>query len=469
MHSTQKPPLPQPFLERMRARLGNEFEDFLASLEQQPPTSVRINPLKGPDLFTEDEKVPWCQYGRYLPQRPAYIWDPLYHAGCYYAQEASSMLFGNAIDFSKPLKVLDLCAAPGGKSSLILSFLNENSLLVSNELVGKRVNVLYENLVKWGNTNSVVTCNRTSDFAKLAGLFDVVLVDAPCSGEGMFRKDEGAVAQWSEGLVSQCSAIQKTILHDAFTALAEGGLLIYSTCTFEPPENEENIQWLYQQYGDMLSPAEIPVKPEWNLWPIEIPAPSGKPSVGYYAFFHRIKGEGLFVTALRKNTNAKTGSARQNRSGKINALSKEKTKAVESFLKRAAGHILVEFGGKIHLVKESNLPLLEAVAQNLYVRKLGTKIGILKGSDLIPDHELAMSIHVADSVPSIEVDHATALQYQQRNAIPVPEGTPKGWILIRYKNINLGWAKNVGNRLNNHYPTEWRIRKDIREWQPEER
>jgi 16S rRNA C967 or C1407 C5-methylase (RsmB/RsmF family)/NOL1/NOP2/fmu family ribosome biogenesis protein len=465
---------PIPFLQRMQQRLGREFDAFLKSLQEAPPTSVRINPWKGANLFSDEEQVHWCKYGHYLPERPAFVWDPLYHAGCYYAQEASSMVFSNAIDFNRDLRILDLCAAPGGKSSLLLSFMGPGSILVSNELVGKRVNILYENLAKWGNTNSVVTCNRTSDFGRLGGLFDVVLVDAPCSGEGMFRKDEGAVTQWTEGLVTQCAAIQKTILADAYNALAPGGTLIYSTCTFEPQENEENIQWLYEQYTGTLAPAEILVKPDWNLWPVEIPVKANAAQMGYYCFPHRVKGEGLFVTALKKNASpltslpageGKRGSPR----GKIKEASREQVNAIAPFCAFSKGYRVVDFDGAIQVVREEHLPFLDLISQNLYVRKLGTKCGILKGANLIPDHELAMSPLVAESIPGIGVDLTTALQYQQRNAIPVSSGTPAGWIMIRYKDTNIGWAKNVGSRLNNHYPAEWRIRKDMREFEAGER
>lgn len=467
----QFPPL---FLQRMQQRLGPEFDVFLASLSESPPTSVRVNPWKGSHLFSSEQKVPWCEYGRYLPERPAYVWDPLYHAGCYYAQEASSMVFGNAIDFSRDLRILDLCAAPGGKSSLLLSFMSPGSLLVSNELVGKRVNILYENLAKWGNTNSIVTCNRTTDIGRLGPIFDVVLVDAPCSGEGMFRKDEGAVAQWTEGLVAQCAIVQKSILADAYNALAPGGTLVYSTCTFEPQENEENIRWLYDQYGSTLSPAEIPLKPEWNLWPVQIPVKGAEVQMGYYCFPHRVKGEGLFVTALRKSGShiaapqggeGRRGGVR----GKIREASREQVRAIEPFCMLPTGYSTIDFDGAVQIVREEHLPFLDMISQNLYVRKLGTKAGMLKGANLIPDHELAMSPLVSDAAPAIEVDQTSALQYQQRNAIPVPSGTPMGWVMLRYKGANLGWAKNVGNRLNNHYPAEWRIRKDMREFEAMER
>lgn len=446
----------------MQARLGKEFTAFYEALHILPPSSVRLNPLKGTHLFPDAERVPWCTYGRYLPMRPAFVWDPVYHAGAYYSQEASSMLFGAAIDFSKDLRVLDLCAAPGGKSSLLLSFLSPGSLLVSNELVGKRVNVLYENLAKWGFTNSVVTCNRPSDFDALAGQFDVVLVDAPCSGEGMFRKDPGAVSQWTEGLVSQCALIQKNILADAFHALAPGGTLIYSTCTFEAQENEDNIRWLYSEYGNQLIPATVPLEPQWGIWPEEIQTAGGQVQMGYYCFPHRVKGEGLFLSVVRKAGDRPAG-VRIGGQRKIKPAAKNQSAAIKDYLNETGRSLTaVDKDGEIQLVNEAHLPFLELLSQNLYIRKLGTVAGLLKADTLIPGHELATSMLLSENIHAITLSLPDALHYLQRNTINVPPGTPVGWLLIKYNETVLGWAKNVGSRLNNHYPAEWRIRKELK-------
>jgi NOL1/NOP2/fmu family ribosome biogenesis protein len=370
------------------------------------------------------------------------------------------MLFANAIDFSKDIKVLDLCAAPGGKSSLIQSLMSKNSLLVSNEMVGKRVNILYENLVKWGAHNAIVTCNRSSDFLPFQGLFDVVLVDAPCSGEGMFRKDEEAVEQWTEGLVRQCSFIQKNILDDAIRLVAENGLLIYSTCTWEEQENEDNIAQLYHKYGDILEPAEIAVKPEWGLYEVEIGAGKGRVQKGYYCFPHRVKGEGLFVTAMRVKASVKGKFNVKNQSVIRKASAKEKD-IVKAFSDTSI------YGTDIFLHQETAFlgnplyaDLYGTLAQNLYLRKVGTAVGQLKNNQLIPDMEIALSGEANHAIPRVSLDLKNALDFQQRKNIILPADTPKGWIIFTYEGVELGWAKNLGNRVNTHYPSEWRIRKE---------
>ncbi|MGZ5244427.1 MAG: methyltransferase RsmF C-terminal domain-like protein [Bacteroidia bacterium] len=451
---------PKDFLVMMQSRLGNEFEAFAAALNETPPTSIRINPAKGADLFADEEQIPWCKFGRYLKERPSYVWDPLYHAGAYYSQEASSMLFANAIDFSRDLKVLDLCAAPGGKSSLVQSMMSKNSLLVSNEMVGKRVNILYENLVKWGGQNAVVTCNRSSDFLPFQGLFDVVLVDAPCSGEGMFRKDEEAVNQWNDGLVRQCSAIQKTILDDAIRLVAENGLLIYSTCTFEAQENEDNVERLYQKYGDILEPVELPSDPSWGLFEVEISTGKEKKQKGYYCFPHRVKGEGLFLSVMRVKASVKGKFTVKNQSVIRKASIKEK-EIVKAFADTGRNETEVYLhGDKAFLGNPVYAELYSALAQNLYIRKVGTTVGQLKNNMLIPDPEIALSQEASPNIPRVALSFKEALDFQQRKNIILPPETPKGWVIFTYEGVELGWAKNLGNRVNTHYPSEWRIRKE---------
>ncbi|RYD74910.1 MAG: hypothetical protein EOP53_17425 [Sphingobacteriales bacterium] len=451
---------PKDFLEMMQNRLGNEFDAFVRALNETPPTSIRINPVKGANLFSDSAQIPWCKYGRFLNERPSYVWDPMYHAGAYYSQEASSMLFANAIDFSKDLKVLDLCAAPGGKSSLVQSMMTKNSVLVSNEMVGKRVNILYENLVKWGAQNAVVTCNRSTDFLPFQGLFDVVLVDAPCSGEGMFRKDEEAVNQWNDGLVRQCSAIQKTILDDAIRLVSENGLLIYSTCTFEAAENEENIAQLYQKYGDILEPVDLPNDPSWGLFDVEINTGKTKNQKGYYCFPHRVKGEGLFLSVMRVKASVKGKFTTKNQSVIRKASAKEKEIAKAFSDTSIYGTDVFFHGDKAFLGNPIYAELYTALAQNLYLRKVGTTIGQLKNNMLIPDPEIALSGEANPDIPRVALNLKEALDFQQRKNIVLPPETSKGWIIFTYGSVELGWAKNLGNRVNTHYPSEWRIRKE---------
>jgi 16S rRNA C967 or C1407 C5-methylase (RsmB/RsmF family)/NOL1/NOP2/fmu family ribosome biogenesis protein len=456
----QEKVLPSKFLAYMNKRLGEEFPSFLEALDQKPPVSVRINPDKYPELLSNEDIIPWCSEGRYLSERPAFVWDPLYHAGAYYAQEASSMFFANLIDFSKPLKVLDLCAAPGGKSSLILSKLKKGSILVSNELVGKRAAILNENLVKWSSARSIVTSNRVSDFVSFEGFFDVVLVDAPCSGEGMFRKDDGAIAQWSENLVNQCSTIQKEILDDAIHLLAVGGTLIYSTCTFEARENEENINRLFEKNKNILEPINWKPDDSWGLYEVDINSDGLK---GFYSYPHKVKGEGLFLTGFHKKDNEKAKKRQQK--GQLGIFHKPDIKLsriIEGWISISSEFEAFLIDNEVWILPSLRIGEIAHIFEKLNIRKLGVKAGTIIRDDFIPDHALAMSSFVNQKVPRFELNKVQALEFMQRKNLQLPDEVSQGWILLTYNGIGIGWVKNLGNRINNHYPAEWRIRKEPR-------
>ena len=260
--------LPPEFVRSLNEKFQLEDTDFFKiHQEGEQVTSIRVNPFKYINQFERSPLVPWCSMGRYLDKRPAFIADPLFHAGCYYVQEASSMFLDHAIrhtvNLEEDLRVLDLCAAPGGKSTLIASLLNKDSLLVSNEIIKTRVPILSENLTKWGILNSVVTNNDPKDFARLTAYFDLMVIDAPCSGSGMFRKDPEAIKHWSEGAVQLCSQRQQRILADSYDALANGGILIYSTCSYSTAENEEIADWLCDNFD--LTSIQIPINPDWEI------------------------------------------------------------------------------------------------------------------------------------------------------------------------------------------------------------
>ncbi|MBO4986505.1 MAG: RsmB/NOP family class I SAM-dependent RNA methyltransferase, partial [Paludibacteraceae bacterium] len=260
--------LPVEFIESLHEQLApNEVQQLCQALETTPVTSIRLNDKIDYLTFECDtDEVPWHEDGYYLSERPQFTLDPLFHAGCYYVQEASSMFVECALQqyLSRDSVVLDLCAAPGGKSTLISQYLGDAGLLVSNEVVRQRVFILSENIQKWGNGNTVVTHNQAADFGmRLPSLFDCILVDAPCSGEGMFRKDDGAISEWSEKNVNACVERQRKIVQDVWDALRPGGLLIYSTCTFNPWENEENVEWIAETLGADILPVNI--HPSWGI------------------------------------------------------------------------------------------------------------------------------------------------------------------------------------------------------------
>lgn len=449
--------LPHDFIERTRPLLGKEWDTFTASLEQYAPISIRLNKkklTKNRDI-SQYIPVPWCEKAYYLNNRPQFTFDPLFHAGCYYVQEASSMFIGQAFKqyVEDDVKVLDLCAAPGGKSTLIANQISDNSLLVSNEVIRARSNILSENLTKWGQPNVLVTNNDPAQIgSKLKNYFDVILVDAPCSGEGMFRKDEGAVAEWSVDNVKLCQQRQRRILADVWDALMPGGLLMYSTCTYNLEENEHNVQWLCDELGADNLPVNI--EGEWNI------SPSFIDGIFAYRFFpHKTKGEGFFFSIVRKHgedTHSKYRLPKNKQQEKKNSpaivdicknwlINKEQF----SFIDR--NNILYAFP---QLLKPDFVYLL--LQTNMV--SAGIRLGELKGKDLIPHQSLAMSNNLSEKAfTNYEIDWHTAIAYLKKEPLTMTD-IPKGYILLKYKDTPLGFVKNIGNRANNLYPQEWRIR-----------
>ena len=287
--------IPHDFKIRTKQWLSDEYVSLEKALQEEAPVSIRLNPAKQTAPVSRYEKVKWCGTGYYLPERPSFTFDPLFHAGCYYVQEASSMFLEQVVKqyITSPVVCLDLCAAPGGKSTHLSSLLPERSLLVSNEVIHSRANVLKENLIKWGSPYTVVTCNDPKEIGQLTHLFDVIVADLPCSGEGMFRKDPNSRNEWSMANVQLCAARQRRIIHDIWNCLKPGGLLVYSTCTFNREENEENIRYLVKQFdAEVLS---LTVEDGWNI------SPAIEESFPMYRFYqHKTKGEGFCLSLLKK-------------------------------------------------------------------------------------------------------------------------------------------------------------------------
>ena len=448
--------LPNALLASLKNVKGYNEASFLsAHKESIPVTSVRYNPLKLPlvsGLELPSEKVEWCPYAYYLAERPSFTYDPLFHAGAYYVQEASSMFVWHALAqcFSNDAKIkaLDLCAAPGGKSTLLTSYFN-NGLVVSNEVVKTRASILVENTTKWGSGNIVVSNNDPKQFSHLEGYFDLLLIDAPCSGSGLFRKDEDAIDEWSEDNVALCSARQKRILADALPALKENGILIYSTCSYSAEENEQIGEWLSQQFG--LESVRLPLEEEWGI--VETEFPKG---FGYRFYPDKVHGEGFYLSVFRKKEAGYfTGYAKQ----KLNAPSKQETAVITEWLETEQ-HIFFKQNEAILAIQndwEHDIPILQ---QYLYLRKAGTTIGTVKGKDLIPAHDLAVSIlPISSKAQKVALDKTNALQYLKRKEVEI-ENAQTGWALLTYNELNLGWAKILPNRMNNYYPMEWRILKD---------
>ena len=424
------------------------------SHDTEQPVSIRLNPFKPTGVFNHLKTVPWCDKSYYLPERISFIKDPLFHAGCYYVQEASSMFLETAlkqtVDFRRDLTVLDLCASPGGKSTLINSLLSENSLLVSNEVIKTRVGALAENLSKWGRANVMVANSDPKNFGSLNGYFDVIVVDAPCSGSGLFRKQADAIEHWSEENVIHCSQRQQRILEDILPALKPGGLLIYSTCSYSTEENE--------QIGDYLLEKEfesIQLNPE-KQWGI-IETQSTNKAWGYRFFPHLVNGEGFFISAFRKKEGDEEIEYYRSKKNPVDKPNKEELSILSNFVEEnQLQHIIKqkEFFFLINAKIEADLKLL---GEHLGIRKKGTLLGEIKGKDFIPHHELALSVHLKKDVSTIDVEEETALKFLKKSDIKCPDNKPRGFCVVKFNNHPVGWIKNLGNRSNNYLPKEWRI------------
>ena len=452
--------LPEIFSRRMSAILGQEFEAFEKSFENEIATSIRINALK----FTDKpslKPVDYCSTGYILPQRPLFTLDPFIHAGVYYVQEQSSMFLEQAInqlDLKPGIKVLDLCASPGGKSTHLASLISPLSLLVSNDVIRARSQILSENLKKWGNTNVIVTNNDPHDFGRLPGFFDLIVLDAPCSGEGLFRRDPKAVLEWSPDNAQLCAQRQQRILADVWPALKDGGILIYSTCTFNPSENEENILW----FSEFASVEAVSLKTEKH-WGISVTDVGGFPCYRFYP--HKVSGEGFFMAVVRKTGSEDRPQNRKIRENPLLASKADKEMAKPLLINE--GLDILRFEDSLLAFPADQVGELLQVKSNLRIVHAGVKIGEIKQKDLLPAHELALSTILNRSVfPEIEMTIEKMLTYLKRDDLP-PESANKGWNLVTYKNIPSGWVKNLGNRFNSAFPKEWRIRMSVSEFREE--
>ena len=424
--------LPEEFILQTRQLMGEErFNRYLGAFEEEAPVSIRVNPKMHRGTVPKHrgtvpcvssaadntgtvpsvqvpsvQKVPWCPEGYYLSERPQFTFDPLFHAGCYYVQEASSMfithilrsIIGNLSPLTShlsPLNILDLCAAPGGKSTAAISVLPEGSTMISNEPIANRAQILLENITKWGYPNCTVTNNYPRDFRKAKAKFDIIICDVPCSGEGMFRKDPATIGEWSMQNVEKCWRLQREIVADAWECLNPGGILIYSTCTFNTKENEENVRYFMEEFDAEI--LDIPTEPSWNI--------TGSLLEGFDAPVYRFipgitRGEGLFICALRKS---------EQHRGTVPCVSKERQR----------------------------------------LNNTGTVPSVLR--QLTPD--------LPDGdFPTSDLSYPEALKYLRGEAIVLPPDTPKGIVTVTYQGFALGPAKNIGNRANNLYPKPWRIK-----------
>lgn len=521
------PNLPSEFIERTRQLMGEaECNALCRALQADEPVSIRTNTGKNAPVPPQAHPVPWTDNGFYLNRRPAFTFDPLFHAGFYYVQEAASMFIAQAVRryVNRPVVMLDLCAAPGGKSTLVRNCLPQGSLLVANEVMRARSQVLAENLIKWGNPEVIVTNNDPADFSRLEERFDVILTDVPCSGEGMFRKDDRAISEWSSEGVELCWKRQRRIVADIWPCLKQGGILIYSTCTFNREENEDNVAWIASTLGAEVLPVDT--ETEWgitgNLTGEDFPV---------YRFLpHHTSGEGLFVAVLRKKPDSEAGNSgftgentrreeadgchagnggewfadgispsgdseeekpasvysRRTIAETIYTDAERRGRKAEGFRKGGKGKAMqkgskvsgvsfpketeawIQHAGNFSFRMEDTLAIAipadyagfyDELKESLRILHAGITIAELKGKDWMPSHTLAMSTALCkDAFPQTDLTLAQALSYLRREAIILDSSVPKGYVLVTYRHVPLGFVKNLGNRANNLYPQEWRIR-----------
>ncbi len=442
--------LPPDFILHTQALLGDEFPLLEKALAKEVPVSIRLNRRKTTASLPY-ERIPWSQSGYYLPERLSFTFDPLFHAGIYYVQEASSMFLEQAIKtyIDTPVKCLDLCAAPGGKSTHLLDTLPEGSLLVSNEVIRSRSKILSENITKWGNSYNIITNNDPIDFSKLTHFFDVIVTDVPCSGEGMFRKDPDSIKEWSVSNVSLCAARQRRILQDIWNALKPGGLLIYSTCTYNIEENEENIRYIIEE----LDAKSLSIEKS-NDWRISKALKYEYPVNRFFP--HKVKGEGFFLAVLRKADSEFSEIKRKvKREKKRNSV--QIPKDISLWLSDPEKFSIEVSKDKIYAFPKQYMDDLKYIAESLHIVSAGICLGELKGKDIIPAHSLAMSTEInKDIFEQAELNWEEAIKYLRKE--PLTLGNTKGYVLVNYKGCPLGFVKQLGNRANNLYPQEWRIR-----------
>jgi len=463
--------IPEALLDALQELEDFDREAFIAvHTAGEQVTSIRLNPFKKKwtggewtpakqeDVcagFPGCEQMPWCTNGFYLPERPSFTLDPLFHAGCYYVQEASSMFLEQAVKTSfpdhsvMPYRVLDLCAAPGGKSTH-LSALFPQGLVVANEVIKTRSGILTENAIKWGQDNIVVTSNDAADFKKLSGYFDMVLVDAPCSGSGMFRKDPDAIAEWSPEHVAHCSRRQRRILEDAWTCLKENGILIYCTCSYSKEEDEAIIDWLAGEY-DVES---IDLQPGED-WGIMETFTANRHCRGYRFYPDKVYGEGFYISCLRKKNAAATHAMKPK---KFMYAPVAAVNIIAGFVQNIKLHSAIHTEDTITLIDSRWQEDLSVIFSALYVKKMGINAGKLIRDELAPSHDLALSGMLSTGIRTLELPREAALQYLRKADFPF-QHTQRGWLLVTYKGFPLGWVKALPNRMNNYYPQALRILK----------
>ncbi len=452
--------IPQALIDSIKNIKGFNEAAFIQAHEQdENPTSIRLNPFKFTQKWeTETGIIPWCENGRFVNNLPNFNVDPLFHAGIYTIQEAHSMslehVLRNTIDLSKDLRILDLCASPSGKNTHIASLITPESILVSNEVISTRSDILADNMTKLGTMNTVVTSNDPKDFGKLTGFFDVILVDPPNSGSGLFRKNPEAVKDWSMENVELFAQRQKRIIGDAWACLKDGGILIYSTSSYSPAENEGVMDWVCEKFGATKAMVNSPILANTDL---KLEGNGGNTILSQlpFRFYHNEKGEGFFISALRKNNSEKETFVRSGRPIKNNSRRTQR-EVFRTWIKEIDNYNWYDVKDEFFLINSEHEYLIKVLESYLHIRKAGVKMGKIAGKDLIPDHQLALSLYLTEHINRVELTEEEALKYLRREDFTLNQAQ-KGWSLMTFENFGLGWAKILPNRINNYYPKELKV------------
>lgn len=453
--------LPEAFEERMKNFLGElQFLKFQQALENEPKTSIRLNPFKNLKETQKMKKVPWTNWGYYLEDRPSFTLDPLFHAGAYYVQEASSMFLEHILEYLQIPKngiFLDLAAAPGGKSTLLSSYLGEEGFLVANEVIKARASILKENIIKWGIGNSLVTQNDPEHFSNLEGFFDLVLVDAPCSGEGMFRKDPDARNEWSADHVNLCTMRQERIMDQAGALVKAGGYLIYSTCTFNEQENEDMLRFICSEFS--YEPVRIPLESSWGIVETKVEI-EDKSYYGYRFYPHKVDGEGFFICVLKRSEDAYSQEPQRIKDFKHPFIKSEGKIISQKLIETLAlpeNSSIYSLQGSYFRISSEFQQHFEFLTRFLNIKYFGVELGKFNKEQFVPTHDWAVSILSKHGFYQHELTEKEALDFLRKEETHLP-GIPEGWVLVTFNHLPIGWIKNLGNRTNNNYPKEWRIR-----------
>ena len=447
-------PLPERFVETMRETLGADAEKLFTALDTEPAVSIRLNPAKPAECF-DGEAVGWCKWGRYLAERPQFTLDPLLHGGAYYVQEASSQFVAHLLanHDMEGKRVLDMCAAPGGKTTIYSTLVGRKGLVVANDISHSRAMALADNVQRWGMGNVVVTCNEPAHIGAFTHWFDVVAVDAPCSGEGMFRKMDEARSEWTASSPDVCAERQREILAEAWRVLRPGGTLIYSTCTFNPTEDEGVVEWLMSEYSEELESADrVEISEDWGVV---------RSDIGVFQCFHfyphKARGEGFFAAVARKCDGAIRRSMPKARRKLFSQCAKTDVKELSRWVDDASEHSFMMVGEDIYAYNGAVADAVVTLSENLSVVYSGVAMGRIFKQKLKPEHPLALYVGLnRDAVPVVDVSLEDALDYLRRNDIAAAQ-FEDGINVVGYKGVPIGFVKRIGARCNNMYPKDLRI------------